>query len=132
MGRMNEADIPHEDTPPNMIISDQDSIPFRSDSPVIKLNEKSVDIPDKETNVSLQTVPCSKCDRSFTLERIQKHEEICTSIKPRKVYDIVKMRVKGTESEKLVKEGNTKLPTLFCLIHTSYNLRKIRLSKIHF
>ena len=115
MGRMNEADIPHEDTPPNMIISDQDSIPFRSDSPVIKLNEKSIDIPDKETNVSLQTVPCSKCDRSFTLERIQKHEEICTSIKPRKVYDIVKMRVKGTESEKLVKEGNTKLPTLICL-----------------
>ena len=109
MGRMNEADVLQEDTPPNMIISDQDSIPFRSDSPVIKIEEKSPNIPDKETNVSLQTVPCSKCDRSFTLERIQKHEEICTSIKPRKVYDIVKMRVKGTESEKLVKEGESNI-----------------------
>ena len=73
--------------------------------PNVTITEASPRIPDSETNVSIQTVPCSKCERNFLLERIKKHEEICTSIKPRKVYDIVNMRVKGTESEKLVKEG---------------------------
>lgn len=103
MGRMSE-DILQEDTPPNVILDDEEPMP-PNPPPTIKISEILDKIPDSETNVSVQTVPCSKCDRSFALERIKKHEEICTSIKPRKVYDIVQMRVKGTESEKLVKEG---------------------------
>ena len=68
MGRMNEEEVFQEDTPPNVIISDEDMVPTnpdgpRSDSPIIQFNEKTPDIPDKETNVALQTVPCSKCDR---------------------------------------------------------------------
>ena len=76
---------------------------FRSDSPAIKISGKVID--DKDTNVSVQTVPCAKCNRNFTLERIQTHEQVCNKTKERKVYDIVQMRVKGTESEKLVKSG---------------------------
>ena len=95
MGRM--GDIDQEDTPPNIILEER-----RSDSPIIKVNNEKTKI---EENVVLQTVPCSKCNRNFTLERIQTHEEVCQKAKNRKVYDIVQMRVKGTESEKLVKSG---------------------------
>ena len=111
MGRMNEQ-VFQEDSPPNLVISDDNESvnKFRSDSPIIE-TKTEIEIPDKETNVSVQTVPCSKCERNFAIERIQKHEEICTSIKPRKVYDIVKMRVKGTETEDLIKAGK--------FIHTS-------------
>ena len=98
MGRMGSPNL--VDSPPN-VVPDFDEDTKRSDSPA----NYNPDIPDNETNVSLQTVSCSKCDRSFTLERIRKHESICNNIKKRKVYDIVKMRVKGTETEKLVKEG---------------------------
>jgi len=84
-----------EDTPPNTVLD------FRSDSPAIITKEQVIS--DKDANISLQTVKCSKCDRSFTIERIQKHEEICNKVKERKAYDIVKMRVKGTDTEALVK-----------------------------
>ena len=47
MGRMDEGDIFHEDSPPNVILSDEDLMPnndspggTRSDSPIIKTNEK--------------------------------------------------------------------------------------------
>ena len=47
MGRMDEGDIFHEDSPPNMILSEEDLMPnndspggTRSDSPIIKTNEK--------------------------------------------------------------------------------------------
>ena len=96
MGRM--GDIDQEDTPPNIILEER-----RSDSPIIKVNNNEKT--KIEENVVLQTVPCSKCNRNFTLERIQTHEEVCQKAKNRKVYDIVQMRVKGTESEKLVKSG---------------------------
>ena len=46
MGRMDEGDIFHEDSPPNVILSDEDLMPNndsqsgpRSDSPIIKTNE---------------------------------------------------------------------------------------------
>ena len=97
MGRM--GDIDQEDTPPNIILEER-----RSDSPIIKVNNNN-DKTKIEENIVLQTVPCSKCNRNFTLERIQTHEEVCQKAKNRKVYDIVQMRVKGTESEKLVKSG---------------------------
>ena len=91
-----------EDTPPNTVLD------FRSDSPAIITKEQIIS--DKDANVSLQTVKCSKCDRSFTIERIQKHEEICNKVKERKVYDIVEMRVKGTDTEALVKAGKHRGP----------------------
>lgn len=102
MGRINGID--QEDTPPNIIMETPE--PRRSESPAINVNPIPESIPD-DSNVAVQTVPCSKCERHFTLERIQKHEDICTNTKSRKVYDIVKMRVKGTEAEKLVAEGTT-------------------------
>lgn len=49
-------------------------------------------------------VSCSLCGRSFASDRIEKHEGICakTKSKKRKVFDITKMRVKGTEAESFV------------------------------
>ncbi len=49
-------------------------------------------------------VSCSLCGRSFAPDRIEKHEGICakTKTKKRKVFDITKMRVKGTEAESFV------------------------------
>ena len=86
-----------EETPPNTVLD------FRSDSPAITTKEQIIS--DRDANVSVQTVKCSKCDRPFTLERIQKHEQICNKVKERKAYDIVQMRVKGTDTEALVKAG---------------------------
>jgi len=101
MGRINGN---LEDTPPNVVLDSE----FRSDSPAIIAKPNALEnISDKDANVSLQTVKCSKCDRSFTIERIKKHEEICNNVKERKVYDIVQMRVKGTDTEALVKAGKT-------------------------
>ena len=86
-----------EETPPNTVLD------FRSDSPAITTKEQIIS--ERDANVSVQTVKCSKCDRPFTLERIQKHEQICNKVKERKAYDIVQMRVKGTDTEALVKAG---------------------------
>jgi hypothetical protein len=49
-------------------------------------------------------VACSLCGRNFASDRIEKHEGICakTKSKKRKVFDITKMRVKGTEAESFV------------------------------
>ncbi|EFX84838.1 hypothetical protein DAPPUDRAFT_46633 [Daphnia pulex] len=49
-------------------------------------------------------VSCSLCGRNFASDRIEKHEGICakTKSKKRKVFDITKMRVKGTEAESFV------------------------------
>lgn len=49
-------------------------------------------------------IACSLCGRSFASDRIEKHEGICakTKTKKRKVFDITKMRVKGTEAESFV------------------------------
>ena len=46
-------------------------------------------------------VSCSICGRNFASDRIEKHESVCakTKTKKRKVFDITKMRVKGTEAE---------------------------------
>ena len=52
------GDIDQEDTPPNVVIDE-----FRSDSPAIKIREDQKKIDDKDTNVAVQTVPCSKCNR---------------------------------------------------------------------
>ena len=101
MGRINGN---LEDTPPNTVLDSE----FRSDSPAITAKANPLEnISDKDANVSLQTVKCEKCDRPFTIERIKKHEEICNNVKERKAYDIVKMRVKGTDTEALVKAGKT-------------------------
>ena len=49
MGRMNEKEIFQEDTPPNVILSDEDLVPnnegpesTRSKSPIIQINESNV------------------------------------------------------------------------------------------
>ena len=49
-------------------------------------------------------VACSLCGRNFASDRVEKHESICakTKNKKRKVFDITKMRVKGTEAESFV------------------------------
>uniref|UniRef100_A0A0P5XF92 Zinc finger C2HC domain-containing protein 1B n=1 Tax=Daphnia magna TaxID=35525 RepID=A0A0P5XF92_9CRUS len=49
-------------------------------------------------------IACSLCGRNFASDRIEKHEGICakTKAKKRKVFDITKMRVKGTEAESFV------------------------------
>ncbi|XP_043227130.1 serine/arginine repetitive matrix protein 1-like isoform X2 [Amphibalanus amphitrite] len=56
---------------------------------------------------------CPICTRSFAKDRLEKHQEICekSHAKKRKVFDPVKMRVSGTESEqylKKIKQGGDK------------------------
>ena len=47
-------------------------------------------------------ISCSLCNRFFASDRIETHEKICakTKSKKRKVFDITKMRVQGTEAGK--------------------------------
>lgn len=49
-------------------------------------------------------VSCSICGRNFASDRISKHESVCakSKSKKRKIFDITKMRVKGTEAESYV------------------------------
>merc|ERR1712183_147042 len=50
---------------------------------------------------------CKNCGRNFADDRIEKHEEIClkTAAKKRKVFDMTKARVKGTDAAKYVKSS---------------------------
>ncbi|TPX55207.1 hypothetical protein PhCBS80983_g05514 [Powellomyces hirtus] len=44
--------------------------------------------------------PCPNCGRKFAeQERLDKHAVACSKLKPRKVYDPLKARIKGTELE---------------------------------
>ena len=49
------------------------------------------------------------CGRNFADDRIEKHEEICSrtaeKAKKRKVFDMTKARVKGTDAAKYVKSA---------------------------
>lgn len=111
MGRINGID--QEDTPPNVIVETPSPLPTptrRTDSPVIAPNPVNLDEAEDGQQVdSVQTVPCSVCNRHFSVDRIQTHAAICSNTKERKVYDVAKMRVQGTEAEELVKNGRLKL-----------------------
>ena len=50
---------------------------------------------------------CKNCGRNFADDRIEKHEEIClkTTAKKRKVFDMTKARVKGTDAAKYVRSS---------------------------
>uniref|UniRef100_A0A182PNJ9 C2HC/C3H-type domain-containing protein n=1 Tax=Anopheles epiroticus TaxID=199890 RepID=A0A182PNJ9_9DIPT len=50
---------------------------------------------------------CDICSRNFATERIDKHRQICqkTKTKKRKVFDITKHRVQGTDAESYVLKG---------------------------
>lgn len=54
-------------------------------------------------------VSCKHCGRNFADDRIEKHEEICLKTaqkaKKRKVFDMTKARVKGTDAAKYVKSS---------------------------
>ncbi|PNF31353.1 hypothetical protein B7P43_G10897 [Cryptotermes secundus] len=55
-------------------------------------------------------IECRICGRQFALDRIAKHQEICSKAikKKRRTYDPVKHRVQGTEAEAFLKMGQPK------------------------
>lgn len=47
---------------------------------------------------NVQFVQCDMCNRSFTADRLEKHQKVCAKEpRRRKVFDPVKMRVQGTD-----------------------------------
>ncbi|XP_050069483.1 zinc finger C2HC domain-containing protein 1C [Anopheles maculipalpis] len=52
-------------------------------------------------------IRCDICSRNFATDRIEKHRQICqkTKSKKRKVFDITKHRVQGTDAESFVLKG---------------------------
>ena len=61
-----------------------------------------LDYPSKAAG---ELVPCTNCGRAFAKERIETHTKICTSTKERKVYNVAKMRIEGTEAGALYNAG---------------------------
>ena len=61
--------------------------------------------PDYPSKPNGDLVKCSNCGRGFAKERIDKHIQICTNHKERKIYDIAQARVEGTEAGELYKAG---------------------------
>ena len=58
-------------------------------------------------------MPCGSCGRNFAADRIQQHMNICGREKKRKVFDVTKMRVQGTEAESFVLgKGGKKKPQI--------------------
>ncbi|XP_068682543.1 zinc finger C2HC domain-containing protein 1C-like [Montipora foliosa] len=57
--------------------------------------------------VAVDVSPCSICGRRFALDRLAKHEKVCTKAahSKRKVYDTRKHRSKGTDHEQYVASG---------------------------
>ena len=60
--------------------------------------------PSSGSSVKDGLVSCSLCNRFFASDRVETHEKICakTKNKQRKVFDITKMRVQGTEAGKRI------------------------------
>ena len=57
-------------------------------------------------HVKVDTTECPHCHRNFAKDRVETHAAICAKQKgPRKIYDISKKRVQGTDAEELVKAG---------------------------
>lgn len=56
-------------------------------------------------HAKVTTVPCDICGRSFATDRIDTHRSICAKQKPRKIFDISKQRIEGTDAADLVKAG---------------------------
>nr|XP_014271098.1 zinc finger C2HC domain-containing protein 1A-like [Halyomorpha halys] len=60
---------------------------------------------DLTPTVEMELVPCRVCGRTFIPERIEYHESVCKSKRkePRKPYDSVSHRWKGTDNEPAIK-----------------------------
>ncbi|RNA24713.1 zinc finger protein 474 -like [Brachionus plicatilis] len=70
-----------------------DSLPVGKGSSQLIIDDKPVSL-----------VPCRNCGRSFATDRIQVHQNACTGQKKRKVFDMTKQRVQGTEAETFVRK----------------------------
>ncbi|XP_049285806.1 zinc finger C2HC domain-containing protein 1C isoform X1 [Anopheles funestus] len=62
---------------------------------------------------------CDICSRNFATDRIDKHRQICqkTKTKKRKVFDITKHRVQGTDAESFVLRGKKSTSTGAATVH---------------
>lgn len=70
------------------------------DAPIGKQGRPQQSVDD--SGVPLNLVPCQNCGRNFAADRIQKHIQACSSQKKRKVFDVTKMRVQGTDAASFV------------------------------
>ena len=52
-------------------------------------------------------VPCFKCGRKFASDRVEKHQNICSSVKQRKVFNSSKHRTEGTEAAAYNRPGRS-------------------------
>ena len=69
----------------------------------------SISPPLEQAPNALTLVPCHNCGRSFTSDRLAKHQSICKkSSKKRKVFDSTKMRTLGTDAAKYNRPGARK------------------------
>lgn len=57
-----------------------------------------------ESAGSLNLRPCPKCGRKFAADRLPVHMNACGNEKKRKVFDVTKMRVQGTEAESFLRK----------------------------
>ncbi|KAJ3330083.1 Zinc finger C2HC domain-containing protein 1C [Kappamyces sp. JEL0680] len=93
-------------SPPIRARGSYDLSSFSKLGPIAKskpsISSSSDSIPEKDPTMRL--TKCSQCGRSFRLERIDKHTEVCgKSSRRRVVFDEKKMRVKGTDLENFKK-----------------------------
>ena len=82
---------PRNNVPPSNNSIDSLPVGKGSDQPIID-------------NKPLSLVPCRNCGRSFATDRIQAHSKACSGQKKRKVFDMTKQRVQGTEAESFVRK----------------------------
>ncbi|XP_066917964.1 zinc finger C2HC domain-containing protein 1A-like [Clytia hemisphaerica] len=64
------------------------------------------DAPYDDVPVSL--VPCSNCGRKFNSDSLARHENVCSNLKPRKVFDSSKQRTEGLEKPKVTRSDPPK------------------------
>ncbi|KAM4690546.1 zinc finger C2HC domain-containing protein 1C [Rhinophrynus dorsalis] len=61
-----------------------------------------------------ELVPCELCGRNFTVQRLEKHTQVCEKMQSskRKVFDSSKARVKGTDLEQYLQTKGRTQPTV--------------------
>lgn len=94
-------------TPPGSASSGK-SVVSSSSSSTPKVGSPAKSSPRPATGpIPENMVQCRICGRNFNTDRIEKHQQICekTTTKKRKVFDVVKHRVQGTEIEQYVRKG---------------------------
>ncbi|XP_037941708.1 zinc finger C2HC domain-containing protein 1C isoform X1 [Teleopsis dalmanni] len=93
--------------PPTSNVNSTNKSPIKKTVAKVPTNSMSIKPPPRIVTPPPGMATCNFCNRNFNEDRLAKHEQICQKMakKKRKIFDVSKHRVQGTEAEQFVKKA---------------------------